>query len=676
MRSIYLAAGAAGILGLFAACGGDEKPKALPDAPAGGTGGKRPTMPDAGGEGGDGLGGTFSTGGSAGKPNGGSGGGIVNGDGPVVVITAPEESPDIDGEILVDDVVTVLCTVEKSSSPRAVAVDPASVRIELQDSEGTLLSDQHAKGTKTPGEYSAQFPLVSVPAGKVSFSCSASDQNANASTTTISTFVDHGPEITVSTPEPSSAHPLDDLDVRFFLEPNPLRDDDPGADIGDVVFTFDGKDFEVTEDAPGEYSTKLPLYDINLFPETPQGAITITAANKRKPKAAVAVQTYSILVDGIGPTISITSPLPQAVVGGTVTLSFKVIDPGSGVDPNSVYVKLFSQDAPRFFDPKRGWARNGDNFTYAFDSKLIEPNAPVQTTINVQANDAVGNRSASGQSVQIYLDNVPPKLDLDPRPLRALQTNGCSGAYDPVGSAVPNDLAGSNDGGITAFEWFRVLVQERTNSVPGQDILYPSGTQQSEVRLYVQSRPEQAATKLLVNKNPGVDDTCDDIGGVDSLVNPPLFTALRGLDRNGQPPNIDDIGVTAPTFPQCANTNTGANPAGLCNGSSDLAFVPYNEQIKEPYIYVVGEPKTDDVSCTGIDFAFLTTTEPDGWVCLAARGIDRAGNVGISPPLRVCVDDPLKPGSPPCATMSTTPPTCTDGCTPPERGGGFLHKMN
>jgi hypothetical protein len=103
-----------------------------------------------------------------------------------------------------------------------------------------------------------------------------------------------------------------------------------------------------------------------------------------------------------------------------------------------------------------------------------------------------------------------------------------------------------------------------------------------------------------------------------------------------------------------------------------MYYVPYFREIKDPMVYVVGTPNSSDATCTGIDWSFLSKDQPDGWVCLAARVVDKAGNVGISPPLRICVDNPDNDIVPPCRTMSIEPPTCTDGCTPPARGGGDL----
>jgi hypothetical protein len=48
------------------------------------------------------------------------------------------------------------------------------------------------------------------------------------------------------------------------------------------------------------------------------------------------------------------------------------------------------------------------------------------------------------------------------------------------------------------------------------------------------------------------------------------------------------------------------------------------------------------------------------------------GNAAISPPLRVCFDNPATTYVPSCAMQSEAPPTCTDGCTPPAGFGATL----
>src|SRR5688572_13727280 len=110
-----------------AACGGEDE-----HAPAlGFTGG------------GKGSGGSSSRGGSVGE--GGEGGeGLPPQDprAPVVVVTDPDavEDPD-EGEVLTSGEVTVTCSVTQSTEPGSEPVDPATVKIQLLDSEGNVVAE-------------------------------------------------------------------------------------------------------------------------------------------------------------------------------------------------------------------------------------------------------------------------------------------------------------------------------------------------------------------------------------------------------------------------------------------------------------------------------------------------------------------------------------------------------
>lgn len=660
MRNILLVVGAATLVGLFSACGGSGDHAAVPTDSTGGrsTGGTKPVATAGKDAGGAGLGGAD---------------GVDNDNAPVVKITSPDEVLTPDDGVLAESTVQVLCTAQKPY-PAAAAINPISVKLAIKDIAGKVIEEKGASPTKNKDEYEADFVLTKVPSGRVSFICSAADTNEVTGTDTISSFVDHGPTITIVEPTAGSSHPLKGgLAVEFMVERTPLAKEDSGADVDAVVFTLDGKEIPIKEISSGHFKASLQLDDTEKFPVVPSGAITITATNTRAP-AVTANESYNIIIDGEGPIITINAPLPQAVVGGKVTLKFTVNDVGSGVDEKSVSAALFSGDDPRFFDPERGWRRDGATYFFTFDSKDIEPNAPVQTTINVRASDLVGNLSASGQSLQLYLDNVPPKVDIDPRNVRMESANSCSGSFDPVGPAVLNDLAGQLGSPIVnPIAFFRAFVVEDTNSQPGQKIFYYSGTDQSEVRLYIQPDADHATTKLLINKNPGTDTTCDDIGGIDDIANPPPFTALKPISATGpvgSPWNQLDGEVEPPASDGCKLVDDGAPPPLCPAHNSDMWWVPFNQELMEPYVYVVGTPDPNAVSCAGIDLAFVTSNQKDGWACAAARVVDRAGNIGISPPIRVCVDDG-KGDPPPCRVSSTTPPTCTDGCTPPPRGGGF-----
>jgi hypothetical protein len=674
MRKSLLVAGVVGWVGL-AACGGEKSrpgvaPEGTDDGGEPSKGGTRATS-----------GGSSSTGGLTHVGDGGmgDGGGAPSTDppknAPVVEVTSPKASAEPKDGVITEQVVRATCEVTRSTEPGATEVDPTTVRLSMLDAKGKAIAEKDASSTGVGGAYEADFVVTMVPTGRISFQCSASDKKGIEGRDEVTTFVDHGPEITVLSPLPDSAHAQKGgLAVQFKVAAVPLTADDAEADVDEVTFTLDGKPFDL--DASGNtYTASIALDDTDLFPTVPAGSITIKATNSRTPSPATANTSYGILVDGLGPTVTIQKPAPQAVVGGQVQVEFTVTDAGSGVDPASVNVTLYAGQSKIFYDPTKGWSKNGDKFVFSFDSKEVEKFAPIQTTINIRANDKVGNPSATGQSVQIYLDNAPPQVDLDPQNIRTVSATSCSGSFDPVGDASANDLDGTpGRRALSRFGWFRAFVSERGNYEPGQSIVWLSGTNQKEVRVYYQADPENAATKLLVSKNAGVDSTCDDIGGIDDLQNGPPFSGMTPPSTTGPmgtPWNKVDPDAT-PTAPGSCTLTAGAQPDWLCpTHTSNMFYVPFNQQLKEPYVYVVGTPNMQDASCTGIDLNFLRTGQPEGWVCVAARAVDNAGNVGISPPLRLCADDPTTPEHPACAVSSTVPPSCTDGCTPPARGGGF-----
>jgi hypothetical protein len=109
-------------------------------------------------------------------------------------------------------------------------------------------------------------------------------------------------------------------------------------------------------------------------------------------------------------------------------------------------------------------------------------------------------------------------------------------------------------------------------------------------------------------------------------------------------------------------------PPRLCTANkSDMWQVIRDDVTGTDVIYGVGV--SDGLECTGVAWEFAGKLVHNGWACFAARAVDNAGNVGISRPLRICVDNPAFGASPSCATSSETPPSCTDSCTPPPRWG-------
>jgi len=608
---------------------------------------------------------------------------------PEIEITNPISAKSANaGPVLIEDQVTVLCTVKSSSAAGATRVDPSSVKIEFFDAEGKSLKSSAGTPTTHDSEYSATFVLAPVPSGKVSFSCSASDtaNPPHRAMTTLETLVDRGPEITIGEPVDKSPHNLlGPMNVEFSAAALPITDTDTQADVTGVTLAVGGVTIPTIEKTKGNYQAFVDFTDQALFNAPPSGAVPIvlTASNgRKKPGKATRTLAYSIVVDGAGPTISLGTPAASAVIGPASVLTFNVTDNGSGVDRTTVAVKLNAET--KYFSATDGqwtWDTNG-GFSFKFGAALAKNDVDSQVTLNILAKDQAGNAS-EGASTLYSLDNQPPTVDLDPpnvweeRGGSAPNTIQCSDLFDPLGpfdNSLPSDTAnGSPDDLATIVNsgTFRALVWDNANQKENQGTQFLAYPDRQSVRLYVQPNPDEP---LLADDDK--DGVCDEIwtGSVPHQLKPtdkPLpFLKLTALNPTGSPAWT---GLNKPSSSSC-HDGTSTNSTRLCGspGQSDMSVVirfgnssqlPY-----EPAIYAV-EPSSDPSSpiCTGwkwdVSSAISTaqTTGKLGWVCMAARAVDRVGNAGISPPLRICLDDSSNPDR--CKNIP--PPSCTDSCTPP-----------
>jgi hypothetical protein len=451
------------------------------------------------------------------------------------------------------------------------------------------------------------------------------------------------------------------LEVEFTVEPTPLVDNDAGAEVGDVTFQMGGTTIDLAdaEVSPGSYRLEVDLTDSELFDPSPDGPLplTVSASNQRNPTPVTAINSQQVSIDGAPPTIQIIKPTDKDVIGGNVPLTFKVNDSVSGVDVNSVAVSL--NDVEQLFDATSDqWDFSNDTFTFEFDSRQIK-NSKVQVTVNVRASDGVGNASAVA-SMLLYLDNYAPSIDLDPLDVRTVaQAQAkleCSIAFDPVGDAAKNDLDSAVRAGL-----FRAIVWENTNIDPEIPEHYYSVTDPDSVKLYLR---EASEGPLLVDKDH--DGTCDDVYNVDSI----NALSLTVLGKQGNPRYQlgDEASLPTPASLAC-ETKDAMPPIQLCQYQASDMWQVIQHPDDENVIYAASP--TPDEFCTGVTWEFGSKVNADGWVCFAARAVDYARNVGVSRPLRICVDDTDVPGSPPCATSIANPPSCADQCTPPERFGGF-----
>lgn len=654
-----------GGMALVVSCGGKDGHGAfVPPSDDGGAGGSVSSRAGAGGK--TGTGGRGGSGGSAGSENS-----VLA---PVIEIITPAAAvdPNVD-PVLLDDQVTVLCKVTKSTAAGSVAVDASTVKIDMLDADGKSLKSFAGASTEKTDEYSAGFVLTELPSGNISFQCSASDKATpvHSGSATVDTLIDHGPEITIGQPKDGSAHQArGSMNVEFTATPVLLTDRDKQAGITAVTLTVAGAKIPTTSKGQGKYQGTVDFTDKKLFEVTPSGTVpvVITATNNRKsPGKSTQKLTYGIIIDGVGPDVALLDPVENAVVGRASVLKFTVKDTGAGVDRATVAVKINQQDI--FFDSdNKQWTWDAaGNYTFNLGGALKDKKSDTQVTVNVLASDLASNASM-GNSRTYNLDNQPPIVDLDPPPVYEVRpgtepgTSQCSDLFDPVGDAAPNDLSTILLRGI-----FRALVWDQTNYA-GQPISYYALTNPDSVRLFVQPDTDKP---LL--RDTGNDHICDEIwtGSPPNQKNPEdkplLFFAMAGLKPTGSVA----WGHTPPSDPLC-QAGPLADALKLCGtpGASDLSVVirhPVTIVPFEPVIYALQPTAPTQPDCTGIPWELSSAINDEsgnsklGWLCLAARAQDKVGNVGISAPLRVCLSNKENPD--PC--KDTPPPSCTDSCTPP-----------
>jgi hypothetical protein len=299
----------------------------------------------------------------------------------------------------------------------------------------------------------------------------------------------------------------------------------------------------------------------------------------------------------------------------------------------------------------------GTVYRHEFDTRIAMFSNLVQLTINIWANDGVGNEKTVSHVLR--LDNVPPILSLDPPRFREWKTvsstTQCSMHFDPVGEDAASDLDV-----VYASSLYRVLVNERTNTSPGAVTSWHAGVDPATMRLYAQG---DDAIPLLIDSD--TDGACDTIN-FEALPDPdrPVELTLSAVAKKGS-----SWFAAAPDFDsplhmasEGCHAGTAVNPPNpVCPGTTMTRFLPQTLEGAPPALYAFAPIASSDAVCAGDSWELLPSVG-EGWACLAARVADNIGNVGVSPPIRVCVDDLAGP-PPPCADPGTNPPpTCTDGC--------------
>jgi|GEM_PF-1184563 len=606
---------------------------------------------------------------------------------PIVKIISPPEvlDPGETGDagvaaspVLIETPTQVVCQATKGSAAEATPVAASSVQITLTPAGGTAVSKG---GTKGDGDtYSAIFAIQDIPTGAVTIECRAADQATppNTVTSTIKTFIDHGPRISDVVPVANAPFALrKSVHFEFKVTPVGLDDNDPGSAVASVQLKVGDVSFTPVLDSRGYYTAEVDFGDATKFPQTPTGQVpvVITASNGRQPTPATATTSYYIVLDGEPPVISITSPPDGSVIGGQETLTFTVTDGLSDVDPQMVVVNLGANQSvgyPYKADDALTWkfTKNGatSTFSFTFDSAKFDK-TDSQVSISVIAADLAGNQSTS--SVKLYyLDNQPPFVSLDPPNVRLVipapdEKVHCSKPFDPVGPRMPD-----NGEIVNSFEFYRAFVWDRTNGKESQSFFVFAGVDPARVQLFVQS---DTGKGIIYDKSG--DGVCDSI--VEEERSRPGQPYLVPVTDYGTADYLAHDLSIAPSVEGglCVESTKDTNP--LCaQQSSDMIVAVHQtnggQTANISAIYAV-QAVAGAINCTGLDWDISNHVQ-EGWVCVAAEATDGVGNVGISAPIAICFDNEQTATKPSCATglrheISTEPPPkCVmNNCVAPSR---------
>jgi hypothetical protein len=343
--------------------------------------------------------------------------------------------------------------------------------------------------------------------------------------------------------------------------------------------------------------------------------------------------------DRLGPTITVTNPLPEArLIAGILTLTFTVTDP-DGVVLESVGASIRgSGNVPIPFEDL---VPSGENqWTGTFDTRILA--GRVFPVIHIVATDRPGNRTELG--VQISLDNVGPLAELDPPPVREYElVDGvpqCSISFDPVGDDAPNDGSA-----VAQFVELRARIIDLPNT----------GTQTSNVVLPLADIDDARVELLVLDDSdlPLVVDTDGDPNHVCDAINPDVVpTPTPTASNEAALVNMAPLTPAGASYkPTLGSVDArGPNDAGFCREFPDEDNVPQRlcaAGDNVPRIVAVSGG-TDDMiyappsvlpdACMGDFFDAFGANMSDGWACVAIRVTDRKGNVNVSKPLRICID--------------------------------------
>jgi len=560
-------------------------------------------------------------------------------EGPVVVFLSPTEN-----QVLAGDAVPVSATVSDSDG-----VDPASVQLYVLGGASTTM----ARAGTIQDQFSGVLEIDEVDTGDLLIIVEATDMLGHTNSAEVAVARDRGPVIDITTPQPESRYDLS-VGVSFLVSDSFGLGPAPGAvevEVDSVVVDIPCLQTDNLHGITPWWSLHGGMIDFDnpdfTAPLMGRHQMVISATNINGVSSAVAVP---FIIDNLGPQIRIVHPEPGQVVGGVIEIEAEVEDE-SGVAPNSV-VAVLAHDSDLYSVPLL-WTSGA--YRGSFDSQQFPTLGWYFPSVSVRAADLLQNENQVG--VLVALDNQKPIVELDPPDVVATEIgesspiggggggvgsgSGNSGPFDPVGSATPSDAQR-----VAQIFFIRPRIEDPAVAGPGMTGSFASSIDETSPFVYILPGVDRA----LVVDTDG-DGYCDEI-------NPHLVpTTQPQTAQEVLALNLVPIPPTGAADYSVIDTSLDP-PDPLCDGAGDMTvIISSTSNPDEPAIYSLPPViPGDNLYCTGQQFDALANNIPEGWICVAVRVVDGVGNVGISPPLHLCIDYTLD-GDPLCE--SSTVPDCT-----------------
>lgn len=561
---------------------------------------------------------------------------IVNPEGPEITILEP-----VLGEVVAGNQMEVQARIVDSDSD----VDPSSVVAYVEsDVLFSLGRDAEAQDV-----YKGMVNISDLPDEQAVVVVQAADLNGNINSAEVTFQRDKGPRITFFTPVADQYYAGSVLLQFEVRDSDGVVESSVSANIGSVTLPAHKID-ESGEDPPHflMYSYEIVFQDA-MFDPALKGTQMIRVAARNSNNTATEA-TLQFVVDEEGPQIEIVNPLAGDLVGGILTIQAEVTDPAE-VNPSSVVAVLGGNVNDYYIE----LSLISGLYQANFDTRVF-PDTFVYPSITVRAADMLGNENEVGH--QFILDNRSPIISLDPPVdfrLASLNSEGqmeCSWEFDPVGT----DAADYGDV-VPQIFWLRARIEDQGNRAQGLTYQHVSLVNPSTVKLYILDD----TTYPLVLDTDG-DGFCDEMNPeLVPTTHPQGNNEVLVLNMEAIPPTGEARFTPEPDpqFPPiCSISGPETDPPEpLCLDTEMTVAIFYGIDHTQPAIYSlppIVPPDPVGVKCTGLQFDSLANNISEGWACVAVRAEDYLGNIGISPPLAVCVDYELD-GNPSVCSQAPDP---------------------